>query len=230
MAKDPAVLLYTGDFLNGCADLTMDERGQYITLLCLQHQKGHLSEKTIRLSVGLVSVDVMAKFKKDEAGNYFNVRMESESEKRAKFTESRRVNGLAGGRPINNKPKAKPKQNHKDKHKDNLMENENINENKDINANELEKRKIAFAKKVSELGVGLENKTLMDFCKYWCEHNDGGKKMRFEMETVFDISRRLGTWKINENKFNKNGINKIPTGADRDAAIAEEVAKRMHGY
>ena len=69
--KDPAILFYTGDFLNGCTDLTFEERGQYITLLCLQHQKGHLSEKTIRLSVGSVSVDVMAKFLKDETGLFF---------------------------------------------------------------------------------------------------------------------------------------------------------------
>ncbi|MEI7513709.1 MAG: hypothetical protein WCJ74_03765, partial [bacterium] len=78
MSKDPAVLFYTGDFLNGCMDLTFEERGQYITILCLQHQKGHLSEKTIRLSVGSVSVDVLKKLSQDESGNYFNERMELE--------------------------------------------------------------------------------------------------------------------------------------------------------
>jgi len=66
--KDPAVLFYTGDFLNGCSCLTMEERGQYITVLCLQHQLGHLSEKTIRLSLGSVSVDVLNKLSKDADG------------------------------------------------------------------------------------------------------------------------------------------------------------------
>ena len=132
MAKDPAVLFYSGDFLTGCADLTMEERGQYITLLCLQHQKGRLSEKTIRLSVGSVSVDVMAKFLKDEKGLFFNERMENEAEKRANFTESRRINGLQGGRPIKEKPYGKPKKNHMDKHMGNHMGNENENENKDV--------------------------------------------------------------------------------------------------
>ena len=74
--KDPAVLFYTGDFLNGCSCLTMEERGQYITVLCLQHQLGHLSEKTIRLSLGSVSVDVLNKLSKDADGNYFNELME----------------------------------------------------------------------------------------------------------------------------------------------------------
>jgi len=106
MSKDPAILLYTGDFLNGCTCLTMEERGQYITILCLQHQLGHLSEKTIRLSVGSVSVDVLKKLSKDSEGNYFNDRMEQEIGKRAKFTESRLNNGKLGGRPLK---KIKPK-------------------------------------------------------------------------------------------------------------------------
>lgn len=128
MGKDPAFLFYSSDFLNGVADLTMEERGQYITLLCLQHQKGSLTQKTIRLSVGSVSVDVMSKFTKDQDGNFYQPRLREEIEKRANFTESRRNNGFKGGRPkANGKPNGYAK--------DNLMEDENINEdvNKNIN-------------------------------------------------------------------------------------------------
>jgi hypothetical protein len=116
MSKDPAILFYTGDFLNGCTCLTMEERGQYITILCLQHQLGHLSEKTIRLSLGSVSVDVLKKLQKDSDGNYFNDRMEQEMQKRAQFIETRKDNGKKGGRPKkasakpNGKPNGKPKQ------------------------------------------------------------------------------------------------------------------------
>jgi hypothetical protein len=129
MSKDPAILFYTSDFLSGCSGLTMEERGQYITLLCLQHQAGHLSEKTIRLSVGSVSVDVMAKFLLDENGLYYNDRMESEINKRAQFIDSRRVNGQKGGRPI--KPSGKPyaKPNGEPTH--NLPESVNEDDNKD---------------------------------------------------------------------------------------------------
>jgi hypothetical protein len=97
--KDPAFLFYPADFLAGVSDLTPEERGHYITMLCLQHVKGNLTEKTIRLSVGLVSDDVMKKFKKDSDGNYYNERLSIEIEKRVKFTESRRKNGKLGGRP-----------------------------------------------------------------------------------------------------------------------------------
>jgi hypothetical protein len=125
MAKDPAFLFYSSDFLNGVADLTMDERGQFITLLCLQHQKGTLTDKTIRLSLGSVSVDVLSKFIKDKDGNFFNERLQEEIEKRIQFTESRRNNGSKGGRPKNNtKPLGLAKHN--------LMEDVNENENENI--------------------------------------------------------------------------------------------------
>lgn len=77
----------------------MEERGQYITLLALQHQHGHLNEKTIRLSVGSVSVDVLDKFKIDCDGKYFNERLDEEIEKRRIYADSRRENGKKGGRP-----------------------------------------------------------------------------------------------------------------------------------
>jgi len=131
--KDPAFLFYSSDFLNGIADLTMEERGQYITLLCLQHQKGYLTDKTIRLSVGSVSVDVMVKFQLSEDGNYYNSRLSTEIEKRRFFTDSRRENGLKGGRPnASGKPSGKPSEEPSGKPnglpRDNHIEDENINE------------------------------------------------------------------------------------------------------
>lgn len=123
--KDPAFLLYSSDFLTGCAGLTMEERGQYITLMCLQHQKGHLPEKTIRLSVGIATVDVMEKFIQDEDGNFYNKRLEETIIKRAKFAESRRANGAKGGRP---KKEEKPSGSFLLNLPENENEIENINE------------------------------------------------------------------------------------------------------
>ena len=152
MAKDPAFLFYSSDFLNGVADLTMEERGQFITLLCLQHQKGILTDKTIRLSLGSVSVDVLSKFSKDKDGNFFNERLSEEIEKRIQFTESRRNNGSKGGRPKNNtKPLGLAKHN--------LMEDVNENENEDININ---KSKCTFEEvyEYMAIRIGKENAKL----------------------------------------------------------------------
>lgn len=96
MAKDPAFLFYTNDFLSGIQDLTMEERGQYITLLCLQHQKGHLSEKAIRLCVGNAAADVMAKFRQDSAGLWYNVRLDEETEKRAAHSKKQKERAEEG--------------------------------------------------------------------------------------------------------------------------------------
>lgn len=94
--KDPAFLFYSSDFLSGVQDLTMEERGQYITLLCIQHQKGHLTEKMIRLSCGNATEDVLAKFEQDENGNFFSKRLEIEIQKRREHSEKQRQRAIDG--------------------------------------------------------------------------------------------------------------------------------------
>lgn len=96
MAKDPAFLFYSSDFLSGIQDLTMEERGQYITLLCLQHQKGRLSDKIIKLSVGNAAADVMAKFRQDSASLWYNDRLEQETQKRKESAEKQRQRAVDG--------------------------------------------------------------------------------------------------------------------------------------
>ncbi len=44
---------------------------------------------------------------------------------------------------------------------------------------------------------------IKEFYKYWIEMNDGGKKMRFEMEKIFNTKMRLERWDRNNQKFNK---------------------------
>lgn len=113
--KDPAFLFYPADFLVGCSDLTMIERGQYITLLCLQHQKGHLSKKIVGLSLGIewvsLSEELRGKFKEDEAGLIYNGRLDREILQRTQFVDKQRNNGKLGGRPKKVETQTKPKQN-----------------------------------------------------------------------------------------------------------------------
>lgn len=94
MSKDPAILFYTSDFLTQCTSLTMAERGQYITLLCLQHQRGHLDSKTIEITIGFdnLSRDVLKLYKQDANGCLFNEWLEEIIIKRKAYTESRRKN------------------------------------------------------------------------------------------------------------------------------------------
>lgn len=96
MSKDPAFLFYSSDFLTGVSDLTFEERGQYITLLCLQHQKGRLSRKVIDIAVPNAAADVLHKFSVDDKGLYFNWRLEEEADKRKKHSEKQRLRALKG--------------------------------------------------------------------------------------------------------------------------------------
>lgn len=54
-----------------------------------------------------------------------------------------------------------------------------------------------------------ENKTkypenmLKAFINYWTESNENGRKMRFEMQKVFDANRRLATWSKRSKQFNQ---------------------------
>ncbi len=196
MAKDPAFLFYSSDFLNGVADLTMEERGQFITLLCLQHQKGTLTDKTIRLSLGSVSVDVLSKFSKDKDGNFFNERLNEEIEKRIQFTESRRNNGSKGGRPKNNtKPLGLAKHN--------LMEDVNENENEDININ---KSKCTFEEvyEYMAIRIGKENAKLEaeKFVNYYT--SNGWKVGKNPMKSW---THAVNNWITNAKQYAKGTTN-----------------------
>lgn len=106
MSKDPAFLFYPKDFLMGCSDLTFEERGQFITLLCYQHQKGHLTPKMIKLLChGNATADVLANFEQDENGDFFNARLENEIEKRRVYSDKQRARALKRWENKDNKAK-----------------------------------------------------------------------------------------------------------------------------
>lgn len=126
--KDPAVLFYTSDFLSGTMTMTNEEVGMYIRLLCIQHQKGKLTEKDMQSICKTYVQDVFLKFEQID-GFYVNRRMLEETEKRSKYSESRRNNA---------KKKAYAK--HMVDHMGNENENEIENIIEDINA--IKKHKI----------------------------------------------------------------------------------------
>lgn len=93
MSKDPALLLYTADCLTHMADLTLEERGQYITMACLQHQKGPLSPKLLLLQLGKKpSQDVLQKFTVNNNGDCFLEWVEVERNRRKSHSNKQRQN------------------------------------------------------------------------------------------------------------------------------------------
>ena len=92
MTKDPAVLFYTSDFLAETILMSDEEVGQYIKLLCLQHQKGVLSEKDMKKICFSQSEDIFNKFVKNADGHYYNEKWAEEINRRKNFCQSRRNN------------------------------------------------------------------------------------------------------------------------------------------
>jgi hypothetical protein len=91
MAKDPAFLFYSNDFLAGTFTLTDEQVGKYIRLLCLQHQKYILTKKDMINICKTYDEDIYSKFIQ-QGDNYYNLRLREEAEKRKAYSESRRKN------------------------------------------------------------------------------------------------------------------------------------------
>ncbi len=121
MAKDPAVLFYTSDFLSGTFTMTNEQVGKYIRLLCLQHQKGKLTEKDMLSICSAYDVDIWDKFKIED-GVFINERMHNEAVRRQKFSESRRNNAKSPKNDSTSKAYAK--------HMETETETETITKNK----------------------------------------------------------------------------------------------------
>jgi hypothetical protein len=197
MSKDPAVLFYTSDFLSGTFTMTDEQVGKYIRLLCLQHQKGKLTEKDMLSICKAYDNEIYEKF--DQVDGFFiNDRMYNESIRRSKFTESRRNNAKSVKNDSISIASAKHMHTHME------TETETINVNKDIFINNIEPFK------------NLLNESYQEFIDYWTEPSKSGK-LRYEAEKFFDIKRRVNTWLQNKNKYGNS--------KDTDATAASR--KRM---
>ena len=144
MAKDPAVLFYTQDFLVGTITMTNEQRGKYITLLCLQHQKQKLTLKDLQMYLTDEDIEVAEKFPLQSDGYYYNLRMFEEALKRKNYTESRRSN---------RKKKDDVDISLLSKSYVNRMENETVNENVNVNTlvNENKNVNVSVDESVSSL-------------------------------------------------------------------------------
>lgn len=196
MSKDPAVLFYTSDFLSGTFTMTDEQVGKYIRLLCLQHQKGKLTEKDMLSICKAYDNEIWEKF--DQVDGFFiNDRMYNEAIRRSKFTESRRNNAKSVKTDSISKAYAQH------------METETITTNKDI-----------FIKSIEPF-VTLLGGSYQEFIDYWTEPSKSGK-LRYEAQKFFDIKRRVNTWLQNKNKYG-NSKNTDATATSRKRM--EDLAK-----
>ncbi len=114
---------------------------------------------------------------------------------------------------------------------DNVIDNETVivNDNETL---KLKDRKLKFAESLQPYLVKYGRENLNDFFNYWTEHNEQGKKMRYEYakNQPFNVSRRLLTWvkKNEQNAIFKPGQTK-KVGAGINADYMEELKTRIKG-
>ena len=182
MSKDPAFLFYSSDFLTGTLLMSMEQKGKFITLLCIQHQKGHLSEKDMLHICGSYDEDVFTKFQKDEQGKFYNIRLEEEVDKRKAYSESRR----------NNRKKKEDMNNTSSSY---VQHMENENENEDL----IEKKKVARFQKptIEQLKEYMTEQGMNDIAENWLNHYEANGWMVGKVK-MKDWKASVRTWKTNQ--------------------------------
>jgi hypothetical protein len=187
MSKDPAVLFYTSDFLTGTTLMSNEQVGKYIRLLCIQHQKGVLSEKDMLKICESYDEDIFDKFEKCNEG-YYNARMREEFEKRKKYSESR----------ANNRKKKEDMKNISlsyEKH----MENEN--ENEDIN----NKSKKFIKPTIEELREYMDSQNMNDVSHKFYDFYEA-KGWMIGKNKMKDWKSAVRTWRSNNLKTSTSTI------------------------
>ena len=194
--------------------LNMEQKGKYITLLCLQHNKGRLTEKDMLSICGSYDADVFAKFTKDEEGYFFNERLSLEVQKRKAYSESRRNNRIK--KDVSNISKTYVP------HMENRNENENENRIIVEDANEKKTTRKKFVKPeendvynlMAELNAKgfnfLTEDKLVNFVRTFMDHYEangwivGKTPMKDWQSTVKNWMRR--EWdKVKNQKSNQYG-------------------------
>jgi hypothetical protein len=126
----------------------------------------------------------------------------------SRLSNKNSANGSKGGRPKKNpnETQTEPNLNPTESQTKGIREEEIKEDN--IIKNEIFLRKKNFANQLADY-VGKYSKDILnEFYLYWTEHGTNDKKMRFEKQTSFDISRRLNNWLKNSAKFDtKESVN-----------------------
>ena len=97
MAKSPAFLFYSDNFLSGTMFFTMEQRGRYITALCAQHQTGRLTADQRNSITGNDPV-IIKKIAKDARGLWHNMLLNNKIEKRKIFCAIQSQGGQHDGK------------------------------------------------------------------------------------------------------------------------------------
>lgn len=186
MANDKKGFMAYADWIHSAEKMTDEEAGQIF-----KHLLRYVNDKDPEPPNRLIELSFEP----------WKQQLKRDLKKYERRVEVARENGKKGGAP------KKPKESQitqsvnlepKKADTDNVKDTVNVKD-KDI----MENRSTAFYQKLVPYLTDYSKDIIRDFFDYWTEHNEGGKKMRFELakNNPFNIKRRLGTWKKKQNEF-----------------------------
>ena len=199
MAKDLPYFRFTAsEWLNDDISLESYElKGLFIDVcafywandcdLTLEKLKKKCSNATVLLEQLILIGIIKHENKHDKIKiDFLDLQYDLLSEKR----KSRQVAGSKGG---NAKAMLKQKGSYKDKDKDNNKDNIEL----------LKQRSIIFSESIKPFVETYGKEMCNNFYRHWSEPTPSKKKMKFELQKTWDVSRRLITWEKNSHAFDK---------------------------
>ena len=76
--------------------------------------------------------------------------------------------------------------------------------------------------------LDYDNSIKKSFTDYWTEPNKSNTKMKFEMQSTFDINRRLARWKNNDKSWNKSQtMSKIHQHLQKNINVKEKLKQQF---
>ncbi len=96
------------------------------------------------------------------------------------------------------------------------------------NITDIKARGHSFGEKLIPYVKQYGKEMIRAFFDYWTEVNDGGKKMRFEKETTFDLSKRLARWYSND--FGKKKSSSLPVGMNIQGTKNKDYEKGLERW
>lgn len=137
------------------------------------------------------------------AFQFFKNQIDQDCKKYEKIVERNQKNGKKGGRPESEDQPKNPVGSLEAKKADTVTvtvtdtvtdtETE-TDKNKDVAVATIQQRKDDFYKTLVPYVEKYGKEMVREFFEYWVEISKNGKKLRFESEKFFEVSRRLSTW------------------------------------
>lgn len=217
------------------------KRGQLVTSVATISEETKLSTQQVRTSLNRlkstneITSKTTNRFTLVTVCKYESYQLYEETEQQAKQQALQQTNN----KQITNKQQQlKNNKNIRNNKKESILTNVRIDEKATdapvvatTTTDDMELRKEKFYQSLVPYVAKYGKDMVRAFYDYWTEKTLGGRKMRFEKQQAFEISKRLATWQKHDlsyaNRDNTRFGQSGSTRAERDAEFLAHVREKM---